>query len=32
MLANGGTLFGNRVLSPESVAALSSNQVGSCIR
>ena len=28
MLANGGTLFGNRVLSPESVAALASNQVG----
>ena len=28
MLANGGTLFGNRILEPESVAILSSNQVG----
>ena len=28
MLANGGTLFGNRLLSPRSVAAMSSNQVG----
>ena len=28
MLANGGTLFGNRLLGAESVAALSSNQVG----
>ena len=28
MLANGGTLFGNRLLSAGSVAALSSNQVG----
>ena len=28
MLANGGTLFGNRLLSPRSVATMSSNQVG----
>ncbi len=28
MLAGGGTLFGNRLLSPESVARMSSNQVG----
>ncbi len=28
MLANGGTLFGERLLSAESVAAMSSNQVG----
>ena len=28
MLANGGTLFGKRLLSAESVAAMSSNQVG----
>ena len=28
MLANGGALFGNRILSPQSVAALSRNQVG----
>ena len=28
MLANGGTLFGNRILSPQSVAAMSRNQVG----
>ena len=28
MLANGGTLFGNRLLSPDSVAAMSANQVG----
>ena len=28
MPANGGTLFGNRLLSPRSVAAMSSNQVG----
>ena len=28
MLANGGTLFGNRLLSAESVAAMSHNQVG----
>ena len=28
MLANGGTLFGNRLLSPRSVAAMSGNQVG----
>ena len=28
MLANGGALFGNRLLSADSVAALSSNQVG----
>ena len=28
MLANGGTLFGNRLLSPQSVATMSSNQVG----
>jgi len=27
MLANGGSLFGKRLLSPESVAAMSSNQV-----
>ena len=27
MLANGGTLFGNRLLSPQSVATKSSNQV-----
>ena len=27
MLANGGTLFGNRLLSPRSVATISSNQV-----
>ena len=27
MLANGGTLFGNRLLSPQSVATMSSNQV-----
>ena len=28
MLANDGTLFGNRLLSPQSVATMSSNQVG----
>ena len=28
MLASGGALFGNRILSPRSVAALSRNQVG----
>ena len=28
MLANGGTLSGNRLLSPRSVATMSSNQVG----
>ena len=28
MLANGGMLFGNRLLSPRSVATMSSNQVG----
>ena len=28
MLANGGTLFGNRILSAESIAAMSRNQVG----
>ena len=28
MLANGGTLFGKRLLSPESVATMASNQVG----
>jgi len=28
MLLNQGTLFGNRILSPESVATMSSNQVG----
>ena len=28
MLANGGTLFGKRLLSPRSVATMSSNQVG----
>ena len=28
MLASGGTLFGNRILSPQSVAAMSRNQVG----
>lgn len=28
MLAGGGALFGNRLLSPESVARMSSNQVG----
>ena len=28
MLANGGALFGNRILSPQSVAAMSRNQVG----
>lgn len=28
MLAGGGSLFGNRLLSPESVARMSSNQVG----
>ena len=28
MLANGGTLFGKRLLRPESVATMSSNQVG----
>jgi len=28
MLVNGGTLFGNRLLSPDSVALMSSNQVG----
>ena len=28
MLANGGALFGNRLLSADSVAGLSSNQVG----
>ena len=28
MLAHGGTLFGSRILSPRSVAAMASNQVG----
>ena len=28
MLANGGTLFGKPLLRPESVATMSSNQVG----
>ena len=28
MLANGGTLFGSRILSPRSVAAMARNQVG----
>ena len=28
MLAHGGTLFGNRILSPRSVAAMARNQVG----
>ena len=28
MLANGGTLFGKRLLSPQSVATMSSNQIG----
>ena len=28
MLANGGELFGNRILSAESVARMASNQVG----
>jgi len=28
MLLNKGTLFGNRIISPESVATMSSNQVG----
>ena len=28
MLANGGTLFGNRILSPRSVATMARNQVG----
>ncbi len=28
MLAGGGALFGNRLLSPESIALMSSNQVG----
>ncbi len=28
MLADGGTLFGNRIISPESVAAMSKDQVG----
>lgn len=32
MLVNGGTLFGNRLLSPSSVALMSSNQVGSLYR
>ena len=29
MLVNGGVLFGNRLLSPSSVALMSTNQVGS---
>ena len=32
MLANGGALFGNRILSPQSVAALSGNQIGDLFR
>ena len=28
MLVNGGTLFGNRILKPETVAMMSTNQVG----
>jgi CubicO group peptidase (beta-lactamase class C family) len=28
MFANKGTLFGNRILSPQSIATMSSNQVG----
>ncbi|MEE8398833.1 MAG: serine hydrolase domain-containing protein [Desulfobacterales bacterium] len=32
MLLNGGTLFGNRLLSPGSVALMSSNQVGDLYR